>query len=73
MIIFTKGTRAYEIFTYWDRKLAGLIGMRFGDRYTISAQCFRSPCFLCKVIAIPLNWLQKEHFKIAAEIENLDE
>lgn len=73
MILFVKGTKAYERFLRIDRWFAGLFGMRHGDRYSISAQCYRSKCWLCKVIAVPLNWIQADHFRIAAELEGLED
>lgn len=73
MIIFIKGTRSYAIFLAVDCWCAGLIGMRFGDKYSISAQCYRSPCRLCKWVGSVLNLIQPDHFKIAAELEDLQQ
>lgn len=73
MIIFVKGTRAYAIFTRVDRFFAGLIGMRFGSQYTISAQCYRSTCRACRWLGKLLDFIQKDHFKIAADLEDLKE
>ena len=73
MIIFTKGTRAYAIFLWWDRHFAGLLGMRYGNRYSVSAQCYRSKCLLCRWLAVPMNWLQADHFRIATELEGLEQ
>lgn len=71
MILFVKGTPAYERFLRGDRFLAGLIGMRLGDRYSISAQCFRSGCVLCRWLGGVLNLFQRDHLRIAADLEGL--
>lgn len=72
MIIFTKGTKSYEVFHSVDKFFAGVFGMRFGDQYTISAQCYRSECILCEWLGSILNLIQPDHFKISAELEGLD-
>lgn len=72
MILFVKGTRSYEVFLRVDRFFAGLLGMRLHDRYSISAQCFRSECRLCKWLGAVLDLIQPDHFRIAADLEGLD-
>jgi hypothetical protein len=59
------------VFLLVDCWLAGKIGMRYGDRYSISAQCYRSNCRLCRWLGALLGVLQKDHFRIAADLEDL--
>lgn len=73
MILFVKGTRSYAIFLWIDRHIAGLIGMRYGDKYSVSAQCWQSKCIFCKWLGALLDLIQPDHFKIAAQLEGLDE
>lgn len=71
MILFRKGTKSYDRFLRIDCWLAGFFGMRHGAKYTISAQCYRSNCVLCKWLGKVLDVLQKDHFRVAAELEGL--
>lgn len=73
MILLRKGTKAYEHFLRVDCFFAGLLGMRYGDRYSISAQCYRSKCWLCAVVRHALNLIQEDHCKIACDLEGLKE
>lgn len=73
MILFVKGTRAYRIFTAIDCFFAGLFRMRYGSKYSISAQCYRSTCWLCGVVRRALDVIQTDHCRIACELEGLKE
>lgn len=72
MILLKKGTRLYAVFLFFDRKLARLLGMRYGDKYSISAQCWKNECRGCRWLGKVLGLIQADHFEIAAKLEDFN-
>lgn len=67
--VFTEWEYAKNILRAKDKMAAALLG--WSGRYTISAECWKSECRLCKFVCAFLDLIQPGHCAGAAKREGL--